>query len=190
MTFSHDIRPPFRDALPALEHPDGSTRAQSLERDHDPWPYDLLLAFGELSGFAVLVNTSLNGPGQPILETPRHAIDWYLQEADVDYLLLGEQCHRRRTKAEALDGARVRLDEGVVVSYVSNEPERALLIKGSRSIRLSEALSSVINSLWKPVPLGELDEVAHRCLDELYGLVVRRFLIADWPGRTVEEHAA
>jgi carbamoyltransferase len=190
MTFSHDIRPTFREALSALEHPDGSTRAQSLERDQDPWLYELLLEFGKMKGVAVLVNTSLNGPGQAILETPEDAIHWYLQEGDVDYLLLGEQCHRRRPHARALAGASIRLDDGVVVSYVSKEPDCALLIKGSQSIRLSAALSSVINSLRKSRPLEDLHGVAQECLDELYGLVVRRVLIAEWSGRAFEEHAA
>jgi carbamoyltransferase len=106
MTFSHRLRPEVQGRLPALHHPDDSTRAQSLVRAQDPWLHDLLLAFAALTGYAVLVNTSLNGPDEPILETAEQALTWFLANDDVDALLLDEMLVERRPIEQALGEAR------------------------------------------------------------------------------------
>ncbi|WP_289305317.1 carbamoyltransferase C-terminal domain-containing protein, partial [Acinetobacter pittii] len=59
-----------------------------LDYEDDPWLYDLIKKFKEITGFGVLVNTSFNGPDEPIIENYNQAIDWYLKKIDVDYLLI------------------------------------------------------------------------------------------------------
>jgi carbamoyltransferase len=90
MSFAHYIRLPHALNLPALQHPDGSTRCQCLNRNQDEWLDQLLEEFGKLTGYPILLNTSLNGPEEPILEQPFAAVHWFLMHRDVDALLLDE----------------------------------------------------------------------------------------------------
>jgi carbamoyltransferase len=61
--------------LPALEHPDRSTRAQTLLRSQDPELYDWMSELAEKTGYPVVVNTSLNRGGEPIVETTAQVPD-------------------------------------------------------------------------------------------------------------------
>ncbi|WP_336021484.1 carbamoyltransferase C-terminal domain-containing protein, partial [Acinetobacter pittii] len=65
MTFSYNISDSNLRKMPALEHPDNTTRCQTLDYEDDPWLYDLITKFKEITGFGVLVNTSFNGPDEP-----------------------------------------------------------------------------------------------------------------------------
>src|SRR5262249_28075507 len=60
MNYSHSVREEYRDSLPALEHPDYSTRVQALDIEHDPFLFRLLTVMEALIGFPILVNTSFN----------------------------------------------------------------------------------------------------------------------------------
>jgi len=61
--------------LPAIVHRDGSSRLQSVDdATGSPWLRAMLAEFGALSGVAAVLNTSLNGPGEPIVETPEEAV--------------------------------------------------------------------------------------------------------------------
>jgi carbamoyltransferase len=75
--------------LPALQHPDGSARVQTLSRTDDPFLYDLISEFGARTGVAVLANTSFNGKDEPIVETAYDAVEAFLAHDDMDFLLLG-----------------------------------------------------------------------------------------------------
>jgi carbamoyltransferase len=63
---------------PAVIHIDGSARVQVVGNDGDRWLIDVLAAFKSLTGIAVLINTSFNRRGEPIVETPEDAIDVFL----------------------------------------------------------------------------------------------------------------
>jgi natural product biosynthesis luciferase-like monooxygenase protein len=93
-TFSHmlyvtHVRGPYRDKLPATTHVDGSARAQTVSRQQNPKLWQLLKAFEGLSGIPVLLNTSFNVRGQPIVCSPPEAIDTFLA-ARLDALVLGD----------------------------------------------------------------------------------------------------
>ena len=71
-TFAHmllvtQVRPAFRDQLPAITHVDGSARVQTVSRENYPRFWELLRAFEALTGFPILLNTSFNVKGQPIV---------------------------------------------------------------------------------------------------------------------------
>ncbi|MFD8934652.1 carbamoyltransferase [Streptomyces sp. NPDC059578] len=68
------VRPEWRDRLGAVTHVDGSARVQTVDRIRHPRWHALLTAFGERTGIPVLVNTSMNVRGEPIVETPTQAI--------------------------------------------------------------------------------------------------------------------
>jgi carbamoyltransferase len=74
MQFATDVRPEYRDIIPAVTHVDGTARLQTVHRDADPFFYDLIQAFEKRTGIGVLLNTSFNGKGEPIVETPAEAI--------------------------------------------------------------------------------------------------------------------
>ncbi|HEU5431800.1 MAG TPA: carbamoyltransferase C-terminal domain-containing protein, partial [Thermomicrobiales bacterium] len=70
MLFVHDVRPDRADRIPAVRHVDGTARIQTVNRAHNPRFHALLTAFGARTGVPVLVNTSFNTRGEPIVCTP------------------------------------------------------------------------------------------------------------------------
>jgi carbamoyltransferase len=74
------------DRLPAIRHVDGSARVQTVDPSVGGY-YAMIRAFADLSSVPVVLNTSFNGPGAPIVETPEQAIAFLLAtELDVLYL--------------------------------------------------------------------------------------------------------
>ena len=83
-----DTKPEKRKEIPAVTHVDGSARIQTIRRDQNPRYYDLLKAFEAKTGCPVIINTSFNIRGEPIVESPEDAIRCFLG-TDMDYLVLG-----------------------------------------------------------------------------------------------------
>lgn len=77
----------YRDLLAAVTHVDGTARVQTVNKQVLPRFHALLLAFERLVGLPILLNTSLNVRGQPIVETPRQAVD-VLLSTHLDALVL------------------------------------------------------------------------------------------------------
>jgi carbamoyltransferase len=77
-----------RSDIPAVTHIDYSARVQTVERDTNPDYYDLIAAFDRLTGCPVLVNTSFNVRGEPIVCTPADAYRCFMR-THIDYLVLG-----------------------------------------------------------------------------------------------------
>jgi carbamoyltransferase len=76
----------LNDTLAAVTHVDGSARIQTVTEENGHF-YSLLSAFYKLTGIPVVLNTSMNGPGKPIVETPEDAIRFFLQtEIEIFYL--------------------------------------------------------------------------------------------------------
>ena len=73
--------------IPAATHVDGTARHQTVDEETNPEYYRLIKAFSELTGVPVLINTSLNGNGAPILETEEDALEFF-ENSDVDALVL------------------------------------------------------------------------------------------------------
>jgi carbamoyltransferase len=77
-----------RSDIPAVTHIDYSARIQTVSRDTSPDYYDLLKAFEERTGCPVLVNTSFNVRGEPIVCTPEDAYRCFMR-THIDYLVVG-----------------------------------------------------------------------------------------------------
>ena len=90
MTVVVPVQPSARAALPAITHVDGTARIQTVDRDQNPRYWRLLRAFERRTGVPVLVNTSFNVMGEPIVCTPADAIRCF-QATDIDVLVL-ERC--------------------------------------------------------------------------------------------------
>lgn len=73
--------------VPAVVHADGTGRVQSVSADNQPWLYDLVHAFSELTNIPVLLNTSFNVMGKPIIHTVNDAVSM-LQTSGLDALLI------------------------------------------------------------------------------------------------------
>lgn len=93
-TYSHmllvtQVRAAYRNKLPAITHIDGSARVQTVSRENYPQLHELLRAFDAITGMPILLNTSFNVKGQPMICTPGEALDTFLF-ARLDLLVLGE----------------------------------------------------------------------------------------------------
>jgi carbamoyltransferase len=77
-----------RSDIPAVTHIDYSARIQTVTRDTNPNYYDLINEFERLTGCAVLVNTSFNVRGEPIVCTPADAYRCFMR-TNIDYLVVG-----------------------------------------------------------------------------------------------------
>jgi carbamoyltransferase len=78
-----------RSVIPAITHVDYSARVQTVRREDNPAYYDLIAAFGRLTGCPVVVNTSFNVRGEPIVCTPEQAYTCFMR-TEMDCLVLGD----------------------------------------------------------------------------------------------------
>jgi carbamoyltransferase len=76
------------DAVPAITHVDGTGRLQTVQRETNPRYYRLIEMFGEATGVPVLINTSFNLRGEPIVTTPANAYSTF-SKSGMDWLVLG-----------------------------------------------------------------------------------------------------
>jgi carbamoyltransferase len=82
-----DVRPEKRAAIPGVTHVDGTARVQTVSAAATPTLHQLISAFDRLTGVPVVLNTSFNLAGRPIVEAPRDAVDCFLATA-IDALVL------------------------------------------------------------------------------------------------------
>ena len=83
------IRKEWIDKLPGIVHKDGSARVQVVSKKLNPIYYRLISLFKKITGLSVILNTSLNDRGMPIVETPENAIELYNKKLSLDYLIIG-----------------------------------------------------------------------------------------------------
>ncbi|MGI9058252.1 MAG: carbamoyltransferase family protein [Ktedonobacteraceae bacterium] len=88
MLFIYDVLPEKAALIPAVRHVDGTARIQTIRREQHPLYYDLIKAFQARTGVPVLVNTSFNTRGEPIVCTPRDAIECFWT-SPLDALVIG-----------------------------------------------------------------------------------------------------
>jgi len=74
--------------IPAVTHVDGTGRLQSVSKDANPLYYDLIKEFYKITGIPVIINTSMNVMGEPIVNTPEQAYQMILK-TDMDCIVMG-----------------------------------------------------------------------------------------------------
>jgi carbamoyltransferase len=87
MSFCPKVREEYRNKLVSITHVDGTARVQTVTRNQNPWLYDLLTDFEKQTGFGVLLNTSFNVDGKPILSTYKDACEVF-ERSRMDALVL------------------------------------------------------------------------------------------------------
>ncbi|HUC84526.1 MAG TPA: carbamoyltransferase [Candidatus Acidoferrales bacterium] len=95
-----DLLKAGRSSLPAVTHVDYSARIQTVSRAGNPLLYDLLLRFEQATGCGVLVNTSFNVRGEPIVCTPDDAYRCFMN-TEMDFLILGSFVIERTAQPKA-----------------------------------------------------------------------------------------
>lgn len=88
MITSFDVRSEKRDKVPAVVHVDGTARPQTVRREVNPDYWELIKRFGDLTGEYLVLNTSFNIKGEPIINKPSEAIRC-LYDSGIDALVLG-----------------------------------------------------------------------------------------------------
>lgn len=96
-----------RSAIPAVTHVDYSARLQTVSPDDNPFYYDLIKAFERKTGCPVIVNTSFNVRGEPIVCTPEDAYRCFMR-TEMDYLVLGSCVLDKREQPRFADGGNWR----------------------------------------------------------------------------------
>ena len=86
-----------RSSVPAITHVDYSARIQTVHQNTNPKYYKLISKFKEITGCPILVNTSFNVRGEPIVNTPEDAFNCFMG-TDLDKLILGFNCYLDKKK--------------------------------------------------------------------------------------------
>ncbi len=94
MLFVHDVDPRWRERIPAVVHVDGTARVQTVDPADEPLVAEMLTAFERRTGIPVVVNTSLNTAGRPMVDDPRDALECF-GSAPIDMLAIGPFVVRR-----------------------------------------------------------------------------------------------
>jgi carbamoyltransferase len=94
MLFVHEVAAGWRDRIPAVVHVDGTARIQTVDRDKEPVLARVLDRFEALTELPVLVNTSLNTAGRPMVDSPADALELF-GSTPLDLLVLGPHLVRR-----------------------------------------------------------------------------------------------
>jgi carbamoyltransferase len=100
MLFTHRVKEDWLERIPAVVHVDGTARIQTVSPEREPAVARMLRAFERRTGVPVVVNTSLNTAGRPMVDDPRDALECF-GSAPVDALVIGPFLLRRPGSAAA-----------------------------------------------------------------------------------------
>ena len=97
MTFTFEVDEEWKTRVPEVVHQDGTSRAQVLKREFNPRYYDLMLELEKLTGNGVVLNTSLNRRGEPMICSPTDALEMFFG-SDLQYLVMQDVMVRKGEK--------------------------------------------------------------------------------------------
>lgn len=102
MTFSFNVRTAKKEIIPAVSHNDGTARPNTVRKSVNPRYYELIDSFRKMTGVPMVLNTSFNRHGLPLVNTPAEAID-HLLWGCIDVLILEDYVIRRKVSVEDVD---------------------------------------------------------------------------------------
>ncbi len=119
MLYVAPVRMEKRSVLPAITHEDGSGRLQTVFKDTNPAYHGMIRRFGELTGVPVIMNTSFNLKGEPIVESPAHAFNTF-SLSGMDLLFLNNYVIRADAKKKIAETVfHLRHEGDTVTAMVS-----------------------------------------------------------------------
>jgi carbamoyltransferase len=92
MTLCHNVKEEWKEKIPAVTHLDGTARPQIVRLDVHPVFYNILHFYDKETNIPVLINTSFNGHGEPIIDTPEQAFV-HLEKGSIDYLIINNMLY-------------------------------------------------------------------------------------------------
>ncbi len=102
MTFTFEVEDEWKTRVPEVVHEDGTARAQALKREFNPRYYDLMLEMEKLTGNGVVLNTSLNRRGEPMICSPTDALNMFYG-SDLQYLIMEDVLVRKSVSSGETD---------------------------------------------------------------------------------------
>lgn len=100
MLLVYNVRPEKRSVIPAVTHVDGTGRVQTVGRETNPLYYRLIEEFAKITSVPVILNTSFNDKGEPIVCTPNDAISFFTK-TEIDYLAIGPYLVKKEPLSDA-----------------------------------------------------------------------------------------
>ncbi len=100
MTFTFEVEDEWKTRVPEVVHEDGTARAQALKREFNPRYYDLMLEMEKLTGNGVVLNTSLNRRGEPMICSPTDALNMFYG-SDLQYLIMEDVLVKKEASSES-----------------------------------------------------------------------------------------
>jgi carbamoyltransferase len=155
-----DVQPAHRALLGAVTHVDGTARIQTVTRGQNSRYYDLISAFGRLTGVPILLNTSFNNHAEPIVDSIEDAITCFLT-TDLHYLAVGNWLvSKRPLHATLLQTLAIRPAVGLTlrISHGKDGPvyHAAHSHHHGRAARISEAMFEVLREANGVLALDDL----------------------------------
>ncbi len=90
MSFALPFKKELRGLFPAVEHLDGTSRLQTVRKDFNPWLHEVLVEVGKQTGYPILLNTSFNSKGKPLLNKASTALE-LLRTTSLSHVLLEDR---------------------------------------------------------------------------------------------------
>ena len=117
MNIVRPVREKYKNKLPAITHIDGTARIQTVNKKHSRLFWELINEFGKLTKFPVLLNTSFNIMGEPIVENPSQAINCF-KKTDLDYLIIGNFVVRNDKKNKKIK-VEILVDTNKILNWLN-----------------------------------------------------------------------
>jgi carbamoyltransferase len=141
-----NFRPEYRDRVPAVVHADGTGRVQTVTADENGRLHALVSAFYRQTGVPILLNTSFNTSGSPIVETPEDAL-WCFLFSGIDLCVLGDYLVSRSPEWSVLDWCPYARIQSISQEYAAGNE------------RVDWQLRPSARKLFRSVPEGSLDQL-------------------------------
>lgn len=168
MSFVLNVRPEWREQLPAITHVDGSARLQTVNKADNPRYWELIETYGRKTGIPILLNTSFNNNAEPIVDSINDAVVCYLTSG-LNYLVVGDYLVTKK------DWGNEQLETLIVTL-----PKAAVLSREDRYISYTErGFSYFLTWNYDASRRYSLSDVWYQVLQQADGLRTLRQLMND-----------
>lgn len=166
MTYAAPVREEFKPIIPAVTHEDGTGRLQTVTRPQNQFLYDLVTEFNDITGVGVLLNTSFNVNGKPILSTLADAFD-LLKNSSMDAVYFKGRLVFKHGNESAFRNIRDSKGYNVIpLDPKINKPTVCLIHDGEYSQSIKQAILAV-QTKFPNVVLVASENVCQKVIQEV-----------------------